>query len=533
MYDTVIKNALIYDGTGKNAYYGNVAVCGDKIAYVGTDDPGCAKETVDAEGQAISPGFIDVHSHSDYMIVSNPHRVHVLQMGVTTELAGNCGISRSPALSGISGGAISSIKHGGEADHLCASAAEEIDEVKSLPLGVNQQYFTGHGVLRADVMGVEDRRATDAEITRMQELLDTAMKEGTAGISTGLSYVPGIYSDTKELAMLAKTAGEAGGIYTTHSRSESMGLFDSVRECIEIARIANAPVNISHFKCVGKVFWSRCEEALSMIDDAIAEGLDISLDAYPYIACCTTTLSAIPPRFLDKGVDAFAESLNDPDVVKAIYHEIYEVNDPSWDNSMYYVGLENFLIARADATPWAKGLTYAEAAKKMGLSPFDGMIELQKRNRGQIMDVRFGMCEENVETILSHPKCMVGSDGPYESGDTFTHPRSFGTFPRYLGRYIREKGIHSREEGIRRLTSMPAKRYGLLSKGELKRGYDADLVLFDYDRIRDHADYKDPFAANDGISRVYVGGRLALKDNEPTGVWNGKYIYPSHKTGRV
>lgn len=242
------------------------------------------------------------------------------------------------------------------------------------------------------------------------------------------------------------------------------------------------------------------------------------------IAASTITLSSIPTRFLDQGAVAFAKSSEGPTVVDAIRNEIYEVRDPSWDNSMYYVGLENFLIVRAENTPWAVGKIYAEAAQILGMEPFDGVVHLLKANNGQINECRFSMCEENMEMILKHPKCMVGSDGIFNPGDAACHPRAMGIFPRYLGHYIRDRKILSREEGIHRITGMPARRYDLKGKGKIKVGYDADIVLFDFDRIRDHADFMDPFKPNEGIHRVFMGGKCALKDNEPTGIWVGKYI---------
>ena len=524
MYDVLIKNALIYDGTGSAPFLGFVGISGDKIGAVGQGaaDGLQAGKVVDAKGLALAPGFIDVHSHSDYVINEDPHRVHILRMGVTTEMAGQCGYSCSPAMDGMAPEALQSVKKG--LKPLYRTTKEELDETRKLPLGTNQCYFTGHGLLRAGTVGLQARAATEEEIETMQRELAQSVRQGSWGVSTGLSYVPGIYSNCHELTMLGKAAGENGGIYTTHSRSESMGLFDSVAECIHIAREGNVQVNISHFKCVGKVFWERCEKALAMIDEAVAEGLNITIDAYPYTACSTTTLTAIPPRFLDKGVEAFAKSLEDPAVVEDIRREIYEVNDPSWENSMYYVGLENFLIVRAAETPWAIGKTYAQAAAELGMEPFEGMIHLLKANHGNIFEVRFAMCEENVRTILKHPRCMVGSDSAFIPGNKSCHPRVFGTFPRYLGRYIREQGILSREEGIHRITGMPARVYGLKGKGEIKAGYDADLVLFDYDRIIDRADYMNPFQPNEGIHQVYVAGQLTLEDNEPTGRWGGRYI---------
>lgn len=522
MYDLIISNANIYDGTGAPAFYGNVAIQEGKIVAVSKEPLGDAKQTVDAKGLDLAPGFIDVHSHSDYVLPIDPHRLHVLRMGVTTEISGQCGHSISPASDAMTEETREFLMTKGAP--LYPTMAEHVQALETWELGPNQYHFAGHGLLRGGVMQLEARHATDDEIRKMQEALAQAIQEGAAGVSTGLSYVPGIYSDTHELTELGRTAGLNGGIYVTHSRSESMGLFDSVNECIHIAREGNVPVNISHFKCVGKVFWERCEKALSMIDEAIDEGLDITLDAYPYIAASTTTLSAIPPEFLDHGAAAFAKSLEDPQIVAQIRKEIFEINDPSWDNSMYYVGLENFLIVRAHNTPWAVGKTYAQIAQELGMDPFDAVVYLLKANNGRIYECRFSMCEENVEMILKHPKCMVGSDGIYMPGDISCHPRAMGTFPRYLGRYIRERGILSREEGIHRITGMAADRYRLKGKGRIQPGCDADLVLFDYDTIRDQADFLDPFKPNIGIHHVYIAGQRILEDNEPTGIWNGKFI---------
>lgn len=522
MYELIIKNALIYDGSGEKPFYGSVAVQEGKIAAVSAGDLGEAEKIVDAKGLCLAPGFIDVHSHSDYAIYDDPHRLHVLQMGVTTEVSGQCGVSIAMVGPEMPENAKEFLKQPNSPQF--ETFADQIAAAEKQPLGPNQVFFAGHGPIRADVMGLQSRYATETEIESMQKLVAQAMEEGALGYSTGLSYVPGIYSDTHELTELAKAMKPYGGIYTTHSRSESMGLFDSVAECIHIAREAQVPVNISHFKLVGKPFWERCDEALAMIDAAIAEGLDITLDCYPYIAASTTTLSAMPPKFLDEGAVAFAKSLEDPEIVEAIRREIYEINDPSWDNSLYYVGADNFLIVRAAETPQYVGMTYAQVAEELGMEPFYAIMHLLRLNKGTIYECRFSMCEENVEKILKHPKCMVCTDGIYRMGDLSCHPRAIGTFPRYLGHYIRERKILSREEGIRRITSMPAQSYRLKGKGEIKEGYDADLVLFDYDTITDRGDFLNPFRPNEGISQVYVGGRLTVENNEPTGVWNGKML---------
>lgn len=522
MCDLLIKNAYIYDGSGAPAYHGCVAVKDGKILYAGPEYTGSAEKTVDANGLCLSPGFIDTHSHADYSVYAEPHRLHVLRMGVTTEIAGQCGVTVYPIAEDTPESIKATMRKHTSPQY--ASLTEQRKAMENMQLGPNQRFFVGHGPIRTVTMGIGNDEATEQDIAKMQDLIRQSIDQGALGYSTGLSYTPGIYSNTYELTELAKAAAEKGGMYTTHSRSESAGLFKSVEECIHIAREARIPVNISHFKVVGKVWWERCAQALAMIDEAIAEGLDVTLDAYPYIAVCTTPLSTVPPQFLTEGGEAFAKKLHDPKVVEAVHHYIFEVDDPSWDNSMFYVGLENFLIARAHATPWAVGKTYVQVAQELGMKPFEAWVHLMKLNNAQMYESRFAMCEENVEMILKHPKCMVGSDGVYQPGDQATHPRAFGSFPRYLGHYIRDRKILSREEGIHRITGMPAKVYKLSGKGLIREGYDADLVLFDYDTITDHADFTDCFKLNEGIHQVYMAGQLVLQDNEATGTWMGKYI---------
>ena len=260
MFDLVINNAFIYNGSGEPAFRGNVAVKDGKIAKISRERITCGKTDIDASGLSLSPGFIDVHSHSDSCLYEDPHRLHVLRMGVTTEIAGQCGGSRSPALSSMTQQTRDFLDSGHSPFY--DTMAQQVAAMETWELGPNQHFFTGHNLLRGGVMQLTAREATDEEISMMQKALESAIAQGSAGISTGLSYVPGIYSNTHELTELGRTAGQNGGIYVTHSRSESMGLFDSVNECIEVARRGKVAVNISHFKCVGKVFWERCDKAL-------------------------------------------------------------------------------------------------------------------------------------------------------------------------------------------------------------------------------------------------------------------------------
>ena len=529
MYDLIIKNANIYNGTGNAPMFGHVFVKNGKIVSVEKDMLGyfsCdAENAIDAQGMDLAPGFIDSHSHADESIFADPKRDYVLKMGVTTEVAGQCGHTSSPFPENVDRKffAMASGNYGGKPYECFSDMAADVEK---LSLGPNQIWFTGHGALRTYAMGgFENRKASPQEIGKMQELLRREMEGGALGFTSGLAYVPGIYSDAEELSQIALAMKSFGGIYSSHTRSESAGLFDAVKECIYVTRKAGVRANISHFKACYPEFWDRMDRALQMVDEARAEGLDITMDAYPYIAVSTTTLSAMPSQFLTGGAEAFAESLKDPNVAEAVRREIYEIDSPTWDNALKHAGPDKFLIVRAEDTPWIQGKTYTEVAEEMHLDPFDAVIWALRENHGKITDVRFIMTEENVEKVLKHPVCTVGSDGIYVGGrDTSAHPRAFGTFPRYLGHYIREREILSREEGIRRITGLPAERYGLKTKGFVKPGYDADLVLFDYDTIQDGADFKDQTKPNKGISKVIVGGNVVVNDNVPTGIAAGKFL---------
>lgn len=529
--DLFIKNVNVYDGSGAKVFPGSLAVKDGKILRVFADRDrdslfDCdAVETVDGEGLDLAPGFIDSHSHADESIGTAPERLSALRMGVTTELAGQCGHTSSPYPADVDEKLFRMASGSYRGDHY-ESFGAMLDDYRELPIGTNQAWFTGHGALRTWAMGFANRKASEEEIAEMRSLLERELREGAVGLSTGLAYVPGIYSDLAELSGISQALKAFGGIYSSHSRSESAGLFDAVEECIGVARETGARVNISHFKACYPDFWERQDRALAMIDEANAEGLQVTLDAYPYVAVSTTTLSAMPARFLDRGAEAFAEMLGSEEIREAVRKEIYEIDSPSWDNALKHAGADRFLIVCAKETPEIEGLSYSELAAKLGMEdPFDAVCWALRRNRGDVKDVRFIMTEENVEKVLAHPLCTVGSDGIYVKGrDRICHPRAFGTFPRYLGHYVRDRKILSREEGIRRITGMPASRYGLCGKGLIREGHDADLVLFDYDRIRDGGDFKDPFIPNTGIERVILGGKTVLINNEPTGISCGRFL---------
>ena len=526
MFDLIIKNAQVYDGTGAPSYVADVAVQDGKIAQIGKIS-GAAAQTVDAQGLALAPGFIDSHSHGDSSVFFEPCRDHVLKMGVTTEVSGNCGHSRFPIQQDISPEELKTMLGAtGAGDQHFSSLAEMRKAMESLSMGPNQSMITGHCGLRHQAMGFRNRDASPEEIKVMQDLLEQAMQDGAQGISSGLGYIPSVYSNTHELIEVAKAAAKYGGMYTTHSRYESASLFKSIQESIDIAREAGIHSHISHLKCTGKDFWGYCEKVLELIDEANRQGNTVTFDAYPYTACFTSaTTAAIPARYFTDGMGAFLKRIEDPAFVAELRKEIYEIDDPGWDNAVLHVGLENFIVTGAPNTPELIGKSYTQIAAERGMDPFDTMLAVLKENNGLVGEIRHTMCEENLRMIFRHPLCAVSSDGVFIKGVTpMAHPRALGTFPRYLGRYIREQKILSREEGIRRMTGLPAMRFGLQGKGFIRPGMDADLVLFDFETIADGGTFENPFLPNRGIHRVYMNGTLVLQDNEPTGTYVGTYV---------
>jgi len=523
MMDLVIRNAMIYDGSGAAAYIADVAVKDGVIAAVG-EVPGRGKEEIDASGLSLAPGFIDAHSHSECHVFQDPARLCKLRQGVTTEVAGQCGWSFGPANENAPQefrDYLAAVKNSGRPMPLYATASALFDAAAAMKPGAHQISFVGHHVLRGSVVGMEDRPATAEELERMKELLEGAMRDGALGMSSGLVYAPGIYSTTEELIELAKVVARYGGIYTTHMRNEADGLLTAVEETIRIAREAKVRTNISHMKVMYQKNRPLLDEALRRIEEANAEGADIFFDVYPYAAASATLLSTLPPSYLARGVDWLVKELSATEGVAKLDKAITEPTE-AWENPLLNAGFDHDMIVDAPMTPEAEGKLISDYARERGLRDIEAYAELIVKNRGAVRDIRFLMDEEDLVRLYRHPLCVLGTDGLYGGGTTLSHPRGFGSFPRFLGRFIREKQILSREEGVRRITGLPADRYGLRTKGYIRTGYDADLVLFDFEKILDRATYADPFLPNEGVEMVFVSGQAAVVRNHPTGVCNGK-----------
>ena len=479
----LIKEGMIVDGTGRPASRGDVMVEGERIVDVGVFPQARANVVLSAEGMVVCPGFIDIHNHAhdeaEGGILKIPFADNMLRQGVTTLMAGNCGGSPLPV-------------------------GEHLEEVKRLDIRTNYGLLVGHGSVRREVMGTVQRSSTVEERAQMKKLLERAMDEGAFGMSTGLGYVPGAYSDTEEVVELARVVARRGGIYTSHLRDEGIKGMDAVREAIRIAREADIPVEISHLKLWGKDVWGRTEELLGAIEEARRSGLDVTADQYPYTAGYTG-LGSLAPRW------AFSEGklkqrLETPE-------EAARIRAYAAQKLERIGGAGRVLLAICKEHPEFEGKTLAEVAEITGETALEAAMTLLPEEG--ISAIYFAMQEEDVRDIMPHPAVMVGTDGHLRKfGVGVAHPRNYGTFPRVLGRYSRDQKLFDQVEAVRKMTSMPADKLGLRDRGRIERGKAADIAVFDPKRIVDRATFEDGHRYPEGIETVLVGGRIAVQGGE-------------------
>lgn len=465
---TLIRNATIIDGTGRTGYTADVRIANGIISKIGKLKPGKGDIVIEAKGLVLAPGFIDIHNHSESGLLTEGTASNQVSQGITTLIIGPDGGSPWPL----------------------SAYFQQVAGTTAVNVGA----FVGHGTLRTQVMKTDlARPATQAEIEKMSVLLEQAMKEGSLGLSSGLEYDAGFAATTEELIELSRVAAKYGGIYMTHLRDEEEGVINAIREAIRIGREAKIPVQISHIKMGNKSVWGKSAEAVALINEARKSGLDISADAYPYIAWASTITVLVPsrkhedPAEVQKGIDAIG-------------------------------GADKVLITSCRAFPAYEGKTLDEAAKLAGKSPVETYIEIVKSGGAGV--VGFGMTEEDVRTFFQTPWVMASSDG----GIGGRHPRATGTFPRVLGLFVREKKWLSIEEAIRKSSAMPAARLGLKDRGLIKQGLAADLVLFDPKTVIDRATFAEPQLFSEGIKMVFVNGELVWDGKKTTGNLSGKIL---------
>lgn len=497
MYDLVIKNGKIIDGTGSPYYRADIAVKDGKIVKVGKAIEGGAC-VIDASGLTVTPGFIDSHSHSDSALSSHPALIEKVEQGITTSVGGQCGGSMVP--------------DGKEYTTMGAW----IEEHKTNAYGSNQALLIGHGTIRRRVIGPYDRDPSEEELEKMKDLVRDAMEHGALGMSFGLFYSPGCYAKLPEEIALAKVVGEYHGVIAAHIRDESYHVVEAVEEFITIVRESGTRGVVSHHKACYAENWGTVKKTLRMIEEANDEGLEVYCDVYPYNAS-NTSLSAmvIPARHRAFGDDYIVNILNDEAIREEIRRE---------DIDYYGEDLDWVMISSCKKFPQYGGKRIPEIAAEQGKSHYDTAMDLIRDSNVSCNACYFSMCEEDVETVMKHPRAMIGTDSGVARNLTFYHPRLRGTFPRVLGRFVRERGVTTLEEMIRKMTSMPAYVYGFKNKGLIHEGFDADICIFDADTIIDRAEFTDPTKRAEGLSYVIVGGRVAAENAVANGVLAGQLL---------
>lgn len=524
MYDLIFHEATIFDGSGDSPYIGNLAIEGDSIAAVGPIPLSGARRDIDAAGMALSPGFIDIHGHSDYYLLMNPTAEAKVRQGVTTDVGGNCGYAAAP-IGGLEAEerlAFYNEQFGLEIPFLRLD--EYLNHLESVGVSVNYAPLIGHNTIRASVMGGSDRVASPDDLAQMDQMVDEGMRDGAFGLSTGLVYAPACFADREELTVLCRTSARHGGLFATHMRSEGAQLLEAINEVIGIARDAKLPLQISHLKTAGEKNWDKLDAAFELIERARSSGQDVTCDRYPYIAS-NTHLSALLPDWVHNGqADEKIARLRDPETRIRIRSELME----TYPDQVYW---DRVLISRVftDENRFCEGMTVGKLAEKRGLEPPEAMMDLLAEEKLAVEILIFMMSEENMRRVLEKPYVMVGSDSaalthepPLGAGKP--HPRNFGTFPAVLGNFARDEGLFSLSEAIRKMTSAPCDRLGIKNRGRLAAGMKADLVLFDPERIRDTATYEAPVSYPAGIEIVIVNGEIVIDSGEHTGARSGNAL---------
>jgi N-acyl-D-amino-acid deacylase len=493
----VLRGGVVFDGSGSEGRIADVAIEGERITAVGRVVERAALE-LDVSGLVVSPGFIDVHSHADRNLLVNPNAESRIRQGVTLEVVGQDGssIEDLPAF---------------------------FEALGRQPPAVNLASMVGHGTIRRQVMGLEDRPATEAELDRMRALVRQALEQGVVGLSSGLEYTPGSFAEIDELVELAEELRGTGLPYASHMRNEDDGVLAAIEEAIHVGRMAGVPVQISHLKAQGERNYWKADAALRAIEAAREAGVDVHFDRYPYVAYSTGLSNLFPGSARAGGTQAFLARLRDPETAEHLEEQAR--------GKVALLGSWNSVqISSASArNAQVRGRRLGELAAELGEDPYELTVRLLEEENGSVGMIGFGMSEENTAKMLSHPLGMVCSDGgayaPYGAlSEGSPHPRGYGSFPRLLGHYVRERRDLPLAAAIHKITEMPARKLRLPDRGVLRPGAFADVTVFDADRVADRATFEEPHQYPVGIEHVVVNGALTIRDAEQTGSLAGRPV---------
>ncbi|MFC1791514.1 amidohydrolase family protein [Gemmatimonadota bacterium] len=521
-FDLVIRGGMVVDGTGGPPFRADLGLVGDTITALGAIDPEQGTRVLNASGLFVSPGFIDIHTHSDGGILRCPTADSRVMQGVTTEVTGNCGGSAAPRAS--EGPRAAGNEEGGEAP-TWTDVASYFQVLEESGISVNHALLLGQGSIRELVSGSQDRPLTDAELASVLSMVEEGINQGAFGLSTGLEYVPGRFTPTQEIVAMTRCVARRGGIYASHVRNEEIALLEAVDEAIRIGRETGARVQISHLKAAGRPYWGKQVAALDLIEGARMGGVDVLADAYPYTAYSTGLTILFSAWAMDGGWQALSQRLTDPDLRDQIRTELAKrvPLEPG--------GYDLIVISRVRTDPNQRfvGMNMAEIAETWSVEPVDAILRLLEEENGSVSYIGHGMSPENVEMVLSHPLVMIGSDGssmapPEGESRSRPHPRSYGTFPRVLGHYCRERGLFDLATAVKKMTGMPAQQMGISDRGRIARGMKADLVLFDATTVKDEATFQDPHRFPTGIHHVLVNGTPVVEGRNHTGARPGSVL---------
>ncbi|MGE5140287.1 MAG: N-acyl-D-amino-acid deacylase family protein [Rudaea sp.] len=529
MYDILVKNGRVVDGTGSPWFKADVGIKDGRIVRIGQLEDAEARTVVDAQGLTVAPGFIDIHSHADFILPLKHHMdilAPLLEQGITTLVTGNCGLSPMPVnrdrqdlLNGYT-----AFFHGGPLDWSWQSTGDFLDYVSEVGSGFNMVPLVSHGAIRLAVMGFEPGEPSPEQLTQMQKLAREAMDEGAFGLSAGLIYAPGMYASTEELIGVTEALQPYGGVFTCHVRGSSETGLDATREIIEIGRANQIPVEHSHIEAFGAPNWDHIDPTIELHDRARADGVDITFDVIPYTTANTTLTACFPPYAFEGGIDRFVERLRDPQQREKLRFDVEnQVSEwPTWragtwpHNLARNTGWKNIWLMWAGSEKNAQytGKSFEEIGRLEGKSPFDAVADMLIEENGAVLALYIGVSgdlenEEGLKKFLKHPNGAINTDAIL-TGRGMPHPAAYGSYPHVLGQYVREQRLMPLEEAIRKMTSLSSRRFGLQDRGLIREGMWADLTIFNSETVRDNATYLHPDTSPTGIEYVLINGELAV-----------------------